>query len=205
MLGALILAGGKSSRIRRNKAMIRLVDKPLLLHVVEKVIGLTPEIVVAIGKNDDPKLYTQILPSTVSVVKDTVDGKGPLAGILAGMQKMLSEYAVVLPCDSPFVKREVIEYLFSKTQGADAVIPRWPNGYTEPLHAVYRVLPSLSAVEEALGKGELQIVDMIKRLKKVIYVSVEEIRKIDRELVSFFNINSQEDLKAAEVLKAKAN
>jgi molybdopterin-guanine dinucleotide biosynthesis protein A len=163
-------------------------------------MGLTNEIVVVIGKNDERSLYAKILPSKVKVIKDHIEGKGPLAGMLAGMQKMLSEYTAVLPCDSPFVKEEVIRYLSSKAKGIDAVIPRWPNGYIEPLHAVYRILPSLSAAKKALENEELQIVDMIKQLKKVIYISTEELRKIDRELITFFNINSQKDLKTAETI-----
>jgi len=203
MRGALILAGGKSKRIKRNKALIKLKGKPLLLHVVEKVLGLAHETVVVIGKSDELERYTPLLPSKVTVLKDVVDGKGPLAGILIGMQNMRSEYTVVLPCDSPFIKKEVIEHLFNRAQGVDAAIPRWPNGNIEPLHAVYRISPSLSAAETALRKEELLIVDMIKRLNKVIYVSTNEIREIDEELITFFNINSQEDLRTARMLISK--
>lgn len=157
------------------------------------------------GKNDEIDQYARILPSTVKVVRDAVDGRGPLAGILAGMQEMLSEYAVVLPCDSPFIKEEVVKYLFDEAQGADAAIPRWPNGYTEPLHAVYRVVPSALAAKEALKKDELRIIDMIKRLRRVIYISTDEIKKIDRDLITFFNINNQKDLRAARILRLKCN
>lgn len=203
MQGALILAGGKSRRIKGNKALIKLGDKPLLLHVVEKVLGLTHETVVVIGKNNEIDNYTTILPSKVTILKDTVEGKGPLVGILTGMQKMRSEYTVILPCDSPFIKKEVIRCLFKKAQGADAGIPRWPNGDIEPLHAVYRISPSIPAAETALRKDELLIVDMIKRLDKVVYVNTDELKEFDQELISFFNINNQEDLKTAKKLKSK--
>jgi len=203
MQGALILAGGKSRRIKGNKALITLGDKPLLLHVVEKVLGLTHETVVVIGKNNEIDNYTTILPSKVTILKDTVEGKGPLVGILTGMQKMRSEYTVILPCDSPFIKREVIKCLFKKAQGTDAAIPRWPNGDIEPLHAVYRISPSISAAETALRKDELLIVDMIKRLDKVFYVNTDELKEFDQKLISFFNINNQEDLKTAKKLKSK--
>jgi len=203
MQGALILAGGKSSRLPEDKALIPLEDKPLLLHVVEETLLLTHEIVVVIGKNDKIDNYITILPSKVTVLKDTVEGKGPLVGILTGMQRMRSEYSVVLPCDSPFIKREVLEHLFERAQGADAAIPRWPNGNIEPLHAVYRILPSIPAAETALREDELLIVDMIKRLGKVVYVSTDELKRFDQELITFFNINNQEDLKAAKRLKSK--
>jgi len=203
MWGALILAGGKSRRMKGNKALIRLGGKPLLLHVIERVRGLTQETVVVVGKNDDLADYESFLPPSVTILRDIVKGMGPLAGILTGMQNMRSEYAVVLPCDSPFIKREVLMYLFKMAQGADAAIPRWPNGNIEPLHAVYRVSAAIPATKAALERRELFILDMIKRLDRVIYVDTEEIRKIDEELVTFFNINTQEDLIVAEKFSSK--
>jgi len=197
LVGILILAGGRSERLKENKALIRLGGKPLLLHVLERVLGLTNEVVVAVGKNDELSAYTRILPSTVTVVKDTVEGKGPLAGISAGMRSMGSKYALVLPCDSPFIKKEVLMYLLHKVQKADAAIPQWPNGNIEPLHAIYKIRSAVTATKTALENGELFIRDMIKRLGKVIYVSTGEIRKLDPELITFFNINGPEDLKAA--------
>jgi len=203
MWGALILAGGKSKRMKENKALIKLGAKPLLLHVTERIRGLTQETVVVIGKNDNLADYKSFLPSSVTILKDTVTGMGPLAGILTGMQKMRSEYAVILPCDSPFIKKEVLTYLFKMAQGADAAIPRWPNGNIEPLHAVYRVSATIPAAKAALERRELFILDMIKRLDRVVYVGTEEIRKIDEELMTFFNINTQEDLILAEKLISK--
>jgi len=196
-VGILILAGGRSKRIKENKALIRLGGKPLLLHVIERVIDLTNEIIVAVGKNDELSVYTRILPPTVTVVKDVEEDKGPLAGIFAGMKSMHSKYALVLPCDSPFIKKEVLMYLIHKAQKVDAAIPQWPNGNIEPLHAIYKIRSAVTATKTALEKSELFIRDMIKRLGKVIYISTEEIRKLDPELITFFNINSPEDLNAA--------
>jgi len=204
MLGALVLAGGESRRMGRNKALIRFGDKPLLLHVVEKVMTMAHEIRVVIGKNDNLDDYAAILPSSVKILRDAVEGKGPLVGILTGMERMRSEYTIVLPCDSPFVKREVLEHLVRLSQGVDAVIPRWPNGNIEPLHAVYRISSSFHAAKAALRKKEQFVIDMIKRLNRVIYVSTDELRKLDPSLVTFFNINSQEDLTTARVLQSKS-
>jgi molybdopterin-guanine dinucleotide biosynthesis protein A len=200
MLGALILAGGEGKRFRKNKALIKLNDKPLLLYVVEKALELTREVVVVIGKNDRLDRYTALLPAAVTVVRDVVEGRGPLAGIYTGMQKMFSEFTTVLPCDSPFIKIEIFNYLFNKAKNVDAAIPRWPTGYIEPLHAVYRTSPAFSAAETALKNEELRILAMIKRLDKVVYVDVNEIRKFDYDLLTFFNINNQEDLKVAEMM-----
>ena len=200
MWGTIILAGGKSKRMKKNKVLMKLGDKPLLSHIVEKVLGLTRETIVVVGKNDDLKNYSSLLPLTVTLLKDDVEGIGPLAGILIGMRSMRSKYALVLPCDSPFVNREVLKYLLNNTQGADAIIPQWPNGQIEPLHAVYKVSSAIPALETTLRKGELFIIDMIKRLDEVLYVSTEKLRELDKELITFFNINFLEDFKTAEKL-----
>src|SRR3989304_8116771 len=110
MFGALILAGGQSKRMGKNKALISFRNKPLLLHVVEKAAKVVHEINVVIAKDDSPSKYSEILPSAVKVLKDEISGNGPLAGILVGLQNIRSEYVVVLPCDSPFIKTEVLAY-----------------------------------------------------------------------------------------------
>ena len=197
MWGALVLAGGKSQRMKKNKILTKLGNKPLIMHVIENILGMINEVILVIGKNDELEKYAAILPSSVTILKDSEEGKGPLMGILTGMQKMHSEYAMVLPCDSPFIKREVLEHIFYKVQGVDAAIPRWPNGNIEPLHAIYKISSTVSAAEASLRADELMILDMIKRLKKVVYLNTNDLRKYDQDLVTFFNINRQEDLKNA--------
>ncbi len=203
MFGVLVLAGGTSKRLKENKALMILGEKPLLLHVIEKVLGLTNEIIVVLGKNDEIEKFSSHLPSKVTVLKDIVEGMGPLAGILTGMQYMRSKYALVLPCDSPFIKKEVLRYLLNLVEGADAAIPRWPNGYLEPLHAVYKVSSTIPAAENALRKGKLFIQDIIEQLD-IVYADIDQIRKFDKELITFFNINSLEDLETAETLLSRA-
>lgn len=200
MLGALILAGGQSGRIQKDKALLKLNEKPLLLHAVENLSGISREIVVVIGKRDDPKKYQIFLPKHVRLLRDTEYGKGPLIGILTGMRCMHSKYAIVSPCDSPFVKKELIKYLIAKLGDAQAVIPLWPNGNIEPLHSIYEISSATRAAEKAITGGELWVLDMIKRLQKVNYVKTEELRKVDQELISFLNVNTIEDLRVARKL-----
>jgi molybdopterin-guanine dinucleotide biosynthesis protein A len=197
MFGVLILAGGTGRRFGGNKALMKLGGKPLLLHMVEGVWGFAREIVVAIGKDDEPDDYRRFLSSEVTIRKDAAAKRGPLTGILAGMRGMRSEYTLVLPCDSPFIRGGVLKYLFDKARNADAAIPRWPNGYIEPLHAVYKVSSAFSAAENAMETRKLSIRDMIAGLHKVVYVGTDEIRRLDPQLLTFYNINSQEELRTA--------
>lgn len=203
MLGALILAGGQSGRIQRDKALLKLNGKPLLLHAVENLSGVSRETVVVIGKRDDPKKYETFLPKHVRLLRDTEYGKGPLIGILTGMRCMHSKYAVISPCDSPFVKKALIQCLVDKLGNAQAVVPLWPNGNIEPLHSIYEIFSAIPAAETSIACGELWVLDMIKRLQKVNYVKTEVLRTVDSNLLSFLNVNTIEDLKIARKLYRK--
>jgi len=117
---------------------------------------------------------------------------------------MNSEYSVILPCDAPFVNEEVLRYLLKRSEDTHAVIPVWPNGYIEPLNAVYNVSAGRRASRKAIDEGKKRVNDMVQMLEKTIYVPVEELKTFDQELLTFHNINSTEDLENAEkILKKK--
>ncbi len=177
--------------------------KPLLLHAVENLSGVSQETVVVVGKRADPKQYERFLPTHVRLLRDTEYGKGPLMGILTGMRSLHSKYVVVSPCDSPFVKKALIQSLVDKLGNAQAVVPLWPNGHIEPLHSIYEVSSAIPAAETSIARGELWVVDMIKRLRQVVYVETEELRTVDPELISFLNVNTFEDLEVARTLYRK--
>jgi len=199
MIGSIILAGGAGNRIGGDKPFIDLMGKKLILYVIEAASSVSDEIIVVVDVDEEHK-FTSIVPENVDVVVDLMSGRGPLIGLYSGLRQICSEYAVVLPCDSPFINREVLRCLFSKVRGVDAVIPRWPNGYIEPLHSIYKVSASLKHSQEAIGERKFKILDMIDRLEKPEFVSVESLKKFDPELLTFFNINSLEDLVKAEAI-----
>jgi len=200
---AIILAGGLSSRFGSSKALQILAGKPLIRHLVERVSRATDEVIVVLGRGEPRTEYCSVLPACVRLVNDDIEGKNPLVGMLAGLGAIESDYAAILPCDAPFVSSEVIELLFRRALGADAAIPRWNWQRIEPLQAVYCRTPTLRAALETLPPSDLSILDMIIKLRRVVYVSVEdEIANIDPELITFFNINTREELATAEKMLA---
>jgi len=201
---AIILVGGQSSRFGSNKALQDLAGKPLIRHIVERVTSVTDEVLVVAGRGESRAQYYAVLPNYVKVINDEVEGKTPLIGIVAGLQATRSDYAAILACDIPFVNAKVIGFLFGRASNADAAIPRWNRQRIEPLEAVYRTVPTLQAARETLAPPDLALEDMIRRLGRVTYVSVEhEIADIDRGLTTFFNINTREDMKVAEKMLAE--
>ena len=195
---ALILAGGASERIGGVKALKELNGKPLITYVIEFAEKLFEEILVVVGAHGQTEEFRSVIPEKVKVVEDSISNGGPLVGIMSGVNQISLEYTAVLPCDSPFMNVEVTKLLYRRCLGFDASIPRWPNGYIEPLHAFYRVQAIKPAGMSALEAGERRVADMIKRLNKVWYVDIDEVRRLDPHLLSFFNINRVEDLQKAE-------
>lgn len=201
--GAIILAGGMSARMGKNKALIEVEGKPLLRHVADKAAKVADEIIVAIGRTDELDRFAKVLPPSAKVLRDAREGQSPIIGMSTGLEALKSSYTVILPCDTPLVKKEVLEFLFCRASNADAAIPRWPNGRIESLQSVYRVKTMVRATREALKAGELSPVNAIKRLDKVNYVSTEEIKVIDPELLTFLNVNTPKDLRTVKSIFSK--
>jgi molybdopterin-guanine dinucleotide biosynthesis protein A len=196
--GALVIAGGRNRRFGENKAFAKLAGEPLLLHVLDKAVSVADEVVVAIGREDNAASYSELVPKSIRILNDKMEAKSPLVGIMTGFEEMRSQYAVVLSCDTPFVRPEILKLLFEKAAGSDAAIPMWPNQEIEPLQSVYKCKPAFDGAKIALTEGGFRNVDMIKRLAKVTYVPVEEIKRFDHDLVTFFNVNTRADLQRAE-------
>jgi len=202
---AIILAGGESSRFVSNKALGLLAGKPLVCHVVERLSRIADETLVVIGRHERRADYEAFLPSSAKVLNDSNEGKTPLIGIVTGLQATRSDYALVCACDVPFVNEGVVQLLFRRASGADAAIPTWNGGRIEPLESVYRVVSTLKAAQETLAPSGLPLRVMIGKLAQVEYVSVEdEIREVNPDLRTFFNVNSMEDLETAEQMLSKA-
>ena len=197
---AIVLAGGSSSRFGEDKGVVKLAGKPLLGYVVDAVRSVVDETIVVTSSADRVARYEKLVRDSVRFVVDTQEFEGPLIGALSGFGVARGEFALVLPFDTPFVSREVVSLLFDLCVGRSAVIPRWPNGQIEPLHAVYRVEAALAAAEAAVADGRRDMRGMIERMRGVRFVSTLVIMELDPELKSFFNINTPLDLKKAEAM-----
>ena len=212
---ALILAGGRARRFQskgekwEDKALAQLSGKPLLIHAVENVISVADEIVVSVNDEERKATYVQILKKhLLSDIKVVVDEKvdhisGPTVAIMSGLKQTRASYCLTLPCDMPFLKPKVAEYLFDQVGDAEVVVPMWPNGRLETL---LTVLERRSALEltETLCKLKRPRTDDIQRgASKILFVSpVNEVKMFDPEFKSFININSKKDLSQLQTRRA---
>lgn len=195
---AIILAGGFSSRFGQDKGLLLLANKPLIKHVLDRINNIVTERIVVVSSKVQAEKFAEIVDSDVTVLTDAGDVQSPLVGALTGFEETRGEYALLLPCDTPLVSRDVLLFLPDLCINKTAVIPRWPNGYLEPLQAVYCTKPALEAAKNALDEGKLDMRSMVEKLRGIRYVSTLVLQQLDPTLKTFFNVNTPLDLKKAE-------
>jgi len=191
MMTSVILAGGKSTRLGRDKALERIGVCPLIQHVIDPLSTLGNEIIVVTSHADT-------LPDLgVRKVADIYPDKGPLGGIYSGLKAAATRYCVVVGCDMPLLNVALLRYLMDLAPSFDVVLPRVGSN-VEPLHAVYSK-DCLEPIERALQQNRLQVQSFFNEVK-VRYVEDAELSQFDPRHVSFFNVNSQSDLERARAL-----
>jgi len=195
-LTAIILAGGKSSRIGtdKDKTMLRLNGKRLIDIVISKLKCIVGDNIIIVGP---PKKY----PSYKQVVPDLFPQRCPLAGIYSGLKASPTFYNLIVGCDMPFLKTELLWYMWENIDSEDIIIPRYGKDYIEPLLAIYGK-SCLEIMEKNLKRNILPV-RLIFPYLKVKYIEDEEIIKFDPKYLSFFNINFKKDLIKAEKLIRK--
>jgi len=182
---AVILAGGKSSRMGRDKALIDVAGRPLIRVLADRLLSLTRN--VFISANADSVYRFLNLP----VIPDLYSEQGPLAGIHAVMRTFDAEFYITLACDLPHASAALFSAMLDAAEGFDAVIPLSSNGRAHPLCAVYRAT-CLSVIEDALQKGANKTIDVFSEsVLRTRWFHPEEGFFRETELA---NINTQEDL-----------
>ena len=195
MLTIAIQAGGESHRIGRNKALLPLAGRSLIEHVLARLEGLGDEILITTNLPQDYSFLG------LRLVADLVPGVGALAGLHTSLAAARWDSVLVVACDMPFISRPLLEHLVGLAPQADLVIPRHGDKY-EPLHAVYNRRNCLPALENALAAGSNRLISFLPQVK-VLPVEESELTRLDPQGLSFFNINTPEDLAQAEILLAE--
>jgi molybdopterin-guanine dinucleotide biosynthesis protein A len=190
IIGA-VLAGGKSRRYGRNKALEIFQGERLIDRQLRKVQALFPEVLVIANKPCD---YLQL---EVTLLRDVIPGVGPLGGIYTGLLFAQGKSVFVTACDMPFLQPAVVKKMVQLSRNNDVVIPEKKEGL-EPLHAIYsaRCLPQ---IKKMLEREKFQVVSFFPTVK-VCRLSQEDLQKLDPYGLSFFNINTPDDMERARKL-----
>jgi len=193
---AAILAGGKGRRLGGvEKGILKVGGKRIIEYILESLEDF--EKVIVCRDEDQSKLYSKF----DSTITDILKGMGPLGGIHAALSHF-NDNVLVVSTDMPFLNREVCKVLYEECRNANAVIPMWEDGKFEPTLATYstKVKPE---IERCYRLKERRVIKAIERLDGVKYYPIEKFRKYDKELLTFMNINTPQDLEKAEKIMAK--
>jgi molybdopterin-guanine dinucleotide biosynthesis protein A len=186
-----VMAGGKSSRFGRDKALLTVNGETLLARALRVLAGVTEEQIV-IGP---PERKSQA--GTVQVVPDEYPESGPLGGIYTALHAASHELLLVVACDMPFLNPHLLAFLLTLAPDYDVVLPR-PDGRGEQLHAVYR-RSCLDPIRRQLDRGDFKV-DRFFGEVRVRFVDEDELRRCDGDLRSFQNVNTIEDWAEAQAL-----
>jgi len=188
-----ILAGGQNIRFSgTNKALIRVDGKCILDRIYDVFSNLFEEIILV---TNDPIQYVEW---NFNIVTDIFSVRSSLTGIHTGLFYMTTPYAFFAACDIPFLKKGLVETILNHIEpGVDIVIPETSKGF-EPLCSVYSK-KCLKPIEQQLVKQELKIRQVFQKVRvKKLPESI--LRQNDPDLVSFYNINTHDDLIRAEYI-----
>lgn len=188
---ALVLAGGKSTRMGRDKGLIVLAGRPLIVWVIERLREIVQEVAVATSPTNDAA-YRAVVPAGVACVADTTPHLGPLGGWKWGLPALHGEYVAIAPCDTPLYVPALGALLFERAQGHDGAVPLLHGRY-EPLHGVYLRSRLEEAVRRTLDSGQTRPIHTYAHLD-VVEVAEDEVRQVDPEFKSFMNANTPEEL-----------
>jgi len=192
-----VLAGGRSRRLGRNKALEKVGGIPLVSRVTTVVESVASHLVVVVA--DEAQAGVLPTPDGATTVVDMRPGSGSLGGIFTGLTEAPTDWALVVACDMPFLNLELLTLMSGSREGVDIVIPVL-DGWPEPTHAFYSK-NCLSAMEESLNTGRLKITEFFASVT-VKYLPQESIEAIDPERWSFFNVNTAVDLEKARARDA---
>ena len=193
---AIVLAGGGSTRMGLNKALMKLGDETIIERTVKPLMEVFEEVIII---TDTPEAYSFLKGvSFYSDVKELKE-RNSMIGIYSGLLRAKYSKAFVVACDMPLLSKELLIYMKQQLYDEDILIPV-VNGFYEPLHAFYSK-SCLTVFEECIDRKKYKVTATFDRFK-IKTIDEERIRGYDKELLSFININTYEEYqKVSEMLQ----
>ncbi len=189
-----ILAGGQSDRFKPTKALVQVAGKPLFLHVVDACEAYAQEVFIVVHARNDRELYAEHFPEEQIITDIPTELRCPLVGALTAFQHAQNPYTQLLPCDSPLIHNMFFDIMWSMVESHHAAVPRWPNGWVEPLHSVFATEIAQEVASQCLEEQKPRMQCLIDNIGHVIYLSTNALKRFDKKLLTFSNVNTPADL-----------
>jgi molybdopterin-guanine dinucleotide biosynthesis protein A len=199
MLTVVIQAGGQSSRMGRDKALLPFLGQPLITRLIARLTPVAVEILIT---TNHPADYAFLgLP----LFTDKITARGALGGLYTAIEAASQPRVAVVACDMPFANPTLLQFQSEllEAESVDVVIPRSEAGY-EPLHTVYRRAACLPAIEQALQAEQWKVISWFPSVR-VRPLSAGELAQHDPRGLAFVNVNTPEEFSQAENLARQLN
>ncbi|WP_313803323.1 molybdenum cofactor guanylyltransferase [Cytobacillus sp.] len=186
----IIMAGGQSSRMGKNKALLKIGNKTVIEHIAAELEKTVTDLMIVTNTMEDYQFLT--LP----MVEDEWKGMGPLAGIHAGLKASRTDKNLVVACDMPFVSSRLGEILLGFLEGFDAAVPNISD-QLHPLFAAYRK-DVHEEISHSLQKQELRIRQFFQKVHtKIVFEEDLQNLHVPYQPHHFFNMNHPEEFEEA--------
>jgi molybdenum cofactor guanylyltransferase len=180
----IILAGGRSSRMGCNKAVLPYCGKPLIQYPIELASKFSGDILISANNSDLDYLGFQ-------TVKDLLPVQAPLAGIHAGLNSSLTDWNLVLSCDMPNINKELISRLLASLNEDHLLVLPGHGGFVEPLCGFYHK-KMISRIESNFNAGKISLLDLALTAP-YRYMELDDLSPGDIDFL-FKNVNERKDL-----------
>jgi molybdopterin-guanine dinucleotide biosynthesis protein A len=184
-MSGIILSGGESIRMGKNKAFIQIEGTPIISRIYDLFKELFQEVIIVTNQRECFKNFDS------KVCQDLIPHKGALGGLYTGIFCSSFQYSFCVACDMPFIKRPLVQYLINTIQDNDVVVPQTKDGI-QPLHAIYSK-NCLDPIKRIIQEGKYRIIDLYKMVR-VRVVEENEFLFLDPHRDSFINVNTPEEL-----------
>ena len=186
-LTAIVLCGGRSTRMGRDKGALPFGDESMLDRIIRIARSIAGDVIV-VARRD------QRVPAGVTVIHDPVEDLGPLAGIAAGLAASKTDLNIVVACDMPLIRRQVLQRLAAMTEDHDACVAI-VDGHASALCGVYRTRVAATA-QILLDSGERRVMRLLDNVQTK-RVDAALLRDIDPDLETFISVDTPEKYRAA--------
>lgn len=183
-VSAVVLAGGGSTRMGKNKALLQLGEKTMIERIVDTLRPLFKEVIVV---TNNPEEYFFL--EDIIFVKDQIvlEEKNSLVGIYTGLLAANNPHAFIVPCDMPFLNEAFIRYMVNQLRNEDILIP-FIQGHYQPLHAIYGKT-CVASIKKLLDERNYKIINFFNEVA-VKTINEDTVKRFSKEFTCFSNINT---------------